>query len=77
MRKEVRREVRTVLAQSVLTGYLVVVIGVLMTAGLNLIQPGTVSKMTTSPLGQGALVLSGVLYTVGLLLIRRITRIEQ
>jgi tight adherence protein B len=76
MRKEVRREVRTVLAQAVLTGYLVVVIGVLMTAGLNLIQPGTVSRMTTSPIGQGALILSGVLYTVGLLMIRRITRID-
>jgi tight adherence protein B len=76
MRKEVRREVRTVLAQAVLTGYLVVVIGVLMTAGLNVIQPGTVSRMTTSPIGQGALIISGVLYTVGLLLIRRITRID-
>ena len=76
MRKEVRREVRTVLAQAVLTGYLVVGLGLAMTAGLNLFNPGTVQLMTTTPLGQAALVTSGVLYALGLLLIRRITRIE-
>ena len=32
--------------------------------------------MTHEPLGQAALVTSGVLYAIGLLLIRRITRIE-
>ena len=76
MRKEVRREVRTVLAQAVLTGYLVVGLGITMTAGLNLLQPGTVAKMTTSPIGQVALVISASLYAVGLLMIRKITRIE-
>ncbi|GAA4352747.1 type II secretion system F family protein [Angustibacter luteus] len=76
MRKEVRREVRTVLAQAVLTGYLVVGLGLMLTAGLNLFHSGTVQRMTTEPLGQAALLTSGVLYAIGLLMIRRITRIE-
>lgn len=76
MRKEVRREVRTVLAQAVLTGYLVVALGVAMTASLNLLRPGTVALMTTSTVGQVALITSGLLYGVGLLTIRQITRID-
>lgn len=75
-RKEVRREIKTTLAQSVLTGYLVVGIGVGMTALLNVIQPGTVEIMTHNIVGQITLVVAGLLYAVGLLLIRRITRIE-
>jgi tight adherence protein B len=76
MRKEVRREVRTVLAQAVLTGYLVVGLGLMLTAGLNLYHAGTVQLMTTEPLGQAALITAGTLYAVGMLLIHRITRIE-
>lgn len=75
-RKEVRREIRTVLAQALATGYLVVAMGVGLLFLLNFAQPGTVEKMTTTPLGQGALLVAGILYASGVLLVRRMTRIE-
>lgn len=75
-RKEVRREVRTVLAQAVATGYIVIAMGVALLFMLNATRPGTVEKMTTSGLGQTALIIAGSLYTVGALVVRRMTRIE-
>jgi tight adherence protein B len=75
-RKEVRREVRTVLAQATATGYIVIGMGVALLFMLNVVRPGTVEKMTVSPLGQGALLVAGVLYTAGALMVRRMTRIE-
>ena len=75
-RKETRREIRTTLAQATLTGYMVAAMGLLMLVMLNTINSGTVEKMTTSPVGQVALVVAGGLYGLGLFLIRRITRIE-
>ncbi len=75
-RKEVRREIRTVLAQSLATGYLVVGMGVALLFLLNVAQPGTVEKMTTTPLGQVALLVAGLLFGGGVLIVRRMTRIE-
>jgi tight adherence protein B len=75
-RKETRREIRTVLSQSLATGYLIIVMGFGMLFLLNTIQPGTVEIMTRTPLGQIALVVSGGLFAAGFLLIRRMTRIE-
>jgi tight adherence protein B len=75
-RKETRREIRTTLAQSLATGYLVIVLGFGLLLLLNLMAPGTVQTMTTSPVGQVALVVSGSLFAGGFLLIRRMTRIE-
>ena len=75
-RKETRREIRTTLAQSLATGYLVIVLGFGLLLLLNALAPGTVQTMTTSPAGQVALVVSGSLFAGGFLLIRRMTRIE-
>ena len=75
-RKETRREVRTVLAQAVATGYFVVGLGVVILVILNSLNPGTVDKMTREPLGQAALIIAGLLYVGGLLLVRRMTRID-
>jgi tight adherence protein B len=75
-RKEVRREIRTVLAQALATGYMVIGMGVALLFMLNLVRPGTVEKMTVQPLGQAALVVAGALYTAGALAVRRMTRIE-
>ena len=76
-RKEVRREVRTVLAQSRATGALVTLMGVGILLALNAIQPGTVERMTQSLLGQIALVVSLALFVVGHVTVRRMTRIER
>lgn len=76
-RKEVRREVRTTLAQSRATGALVTLMGVGILLGLNAIQPGTVERMTQNIIGQIGLVVSLGLFLVGHLLVRRMTRIER
>jgi tight adherence protein B len=75
-RKEVRREIRTLLAQSVITGYMVMAMGVGLLIMINTIRPGTINLMTRSLLGQGTFVVAALLYAAGLLAIRRITRIE-
>ncbi|WP_375426530.1 type II secretion system F family protein [uncultured Friedmanniella sp.] len=75
-RKEVRREVRTTLAQARTTGTLVMVMGIGILLILNLIQPGLVDKMTRNPLGQAALVVGFALFAFGQLVVRRLTRIE-
>ena len=60
-RKEVRREVRTTLAQSTATGDLVVLMGFGLLFMLNAIQPGTVRLMTQNIIGQVALVVGSCL----------------
>jgi len=75
-RKETRREIRTTLAQSLATGYLVIVMGFGLLFLLNTMAPGTVETMTTSPAGQVALIVAGALFAGGFLAIRRMTRID-
>jgi tight adherence protein B len=75
-RKEVRREVRTTLAQSTATGYLVIIVGIGLLFLLNLLQPGTVQAMTRSFVGQAALVVGGALFVGGFVAIRRMTRFD-
>lgn len=73
-RKEIRREVRTTLAQSTATGYLVIGMGFALLFLLNLINPGTVQQMVSGWLGRGALLIGGTLFATGFLVIRRMTR---
>ena len=75
-RKEVRREVRTTLAQALFTGYVVVGMGFGLLVMLNAVKPGTVEEMTTTLAGQFALLVALGLFTIGLLVIRKIARIE-
>lgn len=75
-RKETRREVQTVLAQTVATSNLIVVIAFGILFLLNGIQAGTVQKMTTELVGQIVLITSGVLFASGVLIIRRMTKVE-
>jgi len=76
-RKEVRREVRTTLAQARATSTLVTMMGIAMLVMLNVVQPGTVEKMTRNIFGQLALVVGFGLFLVGQLIVRRMTRIER
>ncbi|MGL4177305.1 MAG: type II secretion system F family protein, partial [Dermatophilaceae bacterium] len=69
-RKETRREVKTTLAQPVATSYFVIALGVLMLLMLNVVQPGTVDKMTRQPIGQVALVASFTIFGAGFYAIR-------
>jgi tight adherence protein B len=76
-RKEVRREVRTTLAQARATSTLVTAMGLGMLIMLNIIQPGTVEAMTRNIVGQLALVVGLGLFVIGQLTVRRMTRIER
>ena len=51
-RKETRREIRTTLAQSIVTGYMVIGLGFAILVLLNVVNPGTVETMTRNLLGQ-------------------------
>lgn len=75
-RKEIRREVRTTLAQSTSTGYLVIAMGFGLLFLLNFIQPGTVQAMVSAWIGRAALVIGVSLFLGGFLLIRRMTRFD-
>jgi tight adherence protein B len=75
-RRETRREVRTTLAQSTSTGYLVIGMGFALLFVLNLIQPGTVQAMIDSWIGRVALLVGSSLFVGGFLLIRRMTRYD-
>lgn len=75
-RKEVRREVQTTFTQPVYTGYMVAGIGVASLFLMNLVSPGVIREMTGSVLGIGILAVSGGLFTLGLVLVRRATRVD-
>lgn len=76
-RKEVRREIRTTLAQARSTSVLVAVLGIGILLMLNTIRPGTVELMTRNVVGQAALVVGFGLFATGFVVIRRMTRIER
>jgi tight adherence protein B len=75
-RKDLRREVRTVMAGPIATGWIVAALGIATLVLINLIDPGSLEAMTQSPIGIAALAVGSVLYAIGFLLVRRITRIE-
>lgn len=75
-RRETMREVRTVMAGAVFTAYIVPLIGVGSLFLLNTINPHTLARMSTNPIGIAALIVAAGLFTVGWVAIRRTTRIE-
>lgn len=75
-RKETRREVRTQLSQVNATAFIIPTMGLLFLLAMSRIWPGVLEKMTTSPLGIGALCFSLFLYALGFVLIRRLGKIE-
>ncbi len=75
-RKELRREVQTVMSGEVFTSYIAALLGVVSLLLLNALNPKVLDEMLTRPIGIAALAISGSLYLIGFLLIRRMTRIE-
>jgi tight adherence protein B len=75
-RKELRREIQTVMSGEVFTSYIAALLGIVSLLLLNALSPTVLDEMVTTPLGIAALTIAGALYLVGFLLIRRLTRIE-
>lgn len=75
-RKETRREIQTTLAQAVATSYMVILLGGAMLLLLNVLEGGTVQKMTTHPVGQFGLVATTTLFAGGFVAMRRVARVE-
>lgn len=75
-RRELHREIRTMMAGEVAGAYFVLAIGIGALLFLNQIEQGLVERMLSSVLGVGALLVAGTLMSVGLLMVRRITKVE-
>ncbi|MFI5616557.1 type II secretion system F family protein [Streptomyces sp. NPDC051567] len=75
-RKETRREIRTQLSQVMVTAYLVPAIGLASLLLVNTMLPGALDRMTGAFIGQTAVLVALSLFTLGFLLIRRLSKIE-
>ncbi|MEW2352517.1 type II secretion system F family protein [Spirillospora sp. NPDC029432] len=75
-RKETRREVKTILGQSLAVGYSITGMGVALLIGIAVVAPEIMNKMTGSLFGQIVLVVVVSLFGAALMLFRRITRID-
>lgn len=76
LRKETRREVKTILGQSLAAGWTIAGMAAVLLAGIYLATPDTMQKMTHSVPGQALLIVAVGMIIGALLLIRRITRID-
>ncbi|MCH0570974.1 type II secretion system F family protein [Streptomyces sp. MUM 136J] len=75
-RKETRREIRTQLSQVSMTSYAVPVLGIGSLLLMDGVKDGALARMTGSPVGQACVIVAFALYTVGFVLIRRMSRID-
>ncbi|MGO1440107.1 MAG: type II secretion system F family protein [Brevibacterium yomogidense] len=75
-RKETAREVRTLVAESSYTGYMVAGMGIVLLCLLMFMNDQVLHNMTSTIVGQIALVIAGVGYAVGIVLINRMTRVK-
>ena len=75
-RKDLRREIKTLLSGVVFTSYVVAGIGGATILMINAISPGVTQDMTGSALGVAGLVVAMFLWAIAFVLIRRTTRID-
>lgn len=75
-RKEIRREIKTIMGEAMVTNW---AIGIFAIGGLaltNLIRPGALRAMSENLIGQIILVLAASAFVLSLIIIRRISRID-
>lgn len=75
-RKETRREIRTQLSQVTVTAYLVPAIGLGSLLLVDMMMPGALDRMTGAFIGQTAVLIALGLFTLGFVLIRRLSKID-
>ncbi|MCL2454768.1 MAG: type II secretion system F family protein [Micrococcales bacterium] len=74
-RKQLRREARTAATASTFSGSIVMILAGFSVVIVNLISPGAIDAMLGNPLGVVAVVVSALLFIVGFLVMRRMTRV--
>ncbi len=75
-RKDLRREIKTLLSGVVFTSYVVAGIGGATILMINAISPGVTQDMTGSALGLAGLVVAMFLWAIAFVLIRRTTKVD-
>jgi tight adherence protein B len=75
-RKEIRREVKTIMGEAVITNWAISILGVGALALINTIQPGALREMSENLVGQIILAVAGGLFVLSFVIIRRISRID-
>ena len=75
-RKDLIREIRTVLSGSVFTSYIVAGIGIAAIVMMNVFTPGVMREMTSSLAGLLALGAAGTLWAIAFVLIRATTKVD-
>lgn len=75
-RGDLIREIKTVVSGTVFTAWLVAAMGLGSLLIINVVNPGALNKMASSPFGIAALLVSGVLYSASFILVRRTVKID-
>ena len=75
-RKEIRREVKTIMGEAVVTNWAIGILGALGVVMINVMMPGALRTMTGELLGQVVLAVAAALFIGGLFIIARFTRIN-
>ena len=75
-RKDTLREVKTIMSGAVASAYAVAGLGIATVFLFDLIHPGALDQLTHSALGLLVLFVAAVLYAIGLVAIRRVTRVQ-
>ncbi|WP_233187965.1 type II secretion system F family protein [Actinomyces qiguomingii] len=75
-RKELRREVGTVILGASVAGYAVTAIGIGAIVVLNLMQPGLLDEMAGSLVGRLVMLVAAGFFAVGFVLMRAVSRVE-
>jgi len=75
-RKDTLREVKTIMSGAVASAYIVAAMGVGIVFLSDAIRPGAIDQLTHSALGILVLIVATVLYGLGIMAIRRVTRVQ-
>ncbi|HEY7486992.1 MAG TPA: type II secretion system F family protein [Streptosporangiaceae bacterium] len=75
-RKEIRREVKTIMGEAVVTNWSIATLGVGSLVVVNVVEPGILRTMSTQLIGQIILAIAGTGFVLSLIIIRRITRVD-
>lgn len=75
-RKDLRREVRTVVSGAVFGGYVVTALGIGSVFVMNLLSPGALDALAGTTVGRIVLVVAGLFFAAGYFFISRLTKVD-